>query len=113
MLFHGGISCWTRGDVAEEGGWGRRRAEDARGGRGEVGDERGGDGELVAYVYDPTRELYAMNFVSVFECANLVADGIERDVVAYACVWFVEGIHEWWSEEKGNGRKSAYMRQGN
>ena len=31
--------CWAGRDVADLGGWGRRRAEDTRSGRGEVGDE--------------------------------------------------------------------------
>lgn len=45
--------------------------------------------------------------MSVFECAYLLADGIEGDVVACAGVWFVEGVHEWWVEKEEGREKES------
>lgn len=50
-----------------------------------------------------------MGLVRVFECTYLLADGIERDVVACAGVWFVEGVHEGWSEERGRRKEGELI----
>lgn len=99
----GGVSCGAWRDVVVVGRRGGGGAEDARGSRRGLGDEGGDDGEVVTDVDDPARELYALSLVSVFECAYLVANGIEGDVVARAGVRFVERVHGWWRGGEGEG----------
>lgn len=51
-----------------------------------------------------------MSLVSLFECAYLLTNGIEGDVVACACVWFVERVHGSGAEkEEGRKKESLYV----
>lgn len=70
-----------------------------------MGNEGGDDGKVVADVDDPAGELYTVSPVGLFECAYLLADGIEGDVVACARVRFVEGVHECSGEGGRNGKR--------
>lgn len=49
--------------------------------------------KVVRYMYDATRELYAVCFVPFLKGSNVIANGGERYVVAGAGVWFCESVH--------------------